>query len=262
MNQLHAKYKTGIGSIKKFSPKALVYVLLAALAIVGAVGSIYSCDSSAEQRRIADNAAARKRADSLAVARLMATANRTRSQTMVLDELLHQSTRPEDASIHLLAIDAALDSASALLTQRPRTVTAVNDARTLLSRLRAPLAPRQESRIRQLQSLEQTARVEVTRQAQRAAAESRRQLERATTQNRRSFAGTLEGNYLREGMDVTVRATGTNATTLRLTWILVSRPMAYQLSENGELFATLRAQGFRRFEISDGYDKMWYWKLD
>lgn len=316
-----AKLKARSGADASSSSRTPLYVLLAVAGVVAIGIFAPRCDSSLEQRRfatrLAEDSVAARRVDSARAELLLTATSRTRGQTLLLDELLHQGTRPEHALIHPLAVDAALDSASGLLTERPRPVDAVYAASRLLGRVTAPMSPEQESRLRQLQSLartaradvvldsasslltrrahtaeavneasvllsraaalvspeqdsrlrrlrllERTARAGVARQSERAAAELRRLNESAKAESRRQFASALERNYLSQGMDVTVRTSGQNATTLRVTWILVSRPMAYQLSDSPELFSNLRNQGFRRFEISDGYDHSWYWKLD
>lgn len=52
------------------------------------------------------------------------------------------------------------------------------------------------------------------------------------------------------------------ATTLRLKWILVSRVVAHQFSQNREIWQTMETLGFKRLEITDGYDEQWYWTID
>lgn len=77
-----------------------------------------------------------------------------------------------------------------------------------------------------------------------------------------AFAKQLENGLLDKGFDATVAAAGTNNTTLRIKWILVDRVMAHQMSKESGIFESAREIGFRRVEISDGYDAGWYWKLD
>jgi flagellar biosynthesis GTPase FlhF len=76
------------------------------------------------------------------------------------------------------------------------------------------------------------------------------------------MAKTLETKMLDEGYDVDVSAIGKDHTTLHIKWILVSKVLAHQLSKEGEFFQNAREAGFKRIEISDGYDESWYWKLN
>jgi hypothetical protein len=78
---------------------------------------------------------------------------------------------------------------------------------------------------------------------------------------RHDYARELERRMLGQGSDVYVSLTGRNGTTMRMRWILVSRPLAYQIGEDGTILQRLRELGFRRFEITDGYDQTWYWNL-
>jgi hypothetical protein len=79
---------------------------------------------------------------------------------------------------------------------------------------------------------------------------------------RDAMAKTLENKMLDEGYNVDVNAIGADHTTLRIKWILVSKAMAHNLSKQGDFFDNARKVGFRRVEITDGYEQTWYWKLD
>ena len=78
---------------------------------------------------------------------------------------------------------------------------------------------------------------------------------------RDGMAKTLEDNLLDEGYNVDVRAIGNDHTTLHIKWILVSKALAHQLSNQGDFFRNARSVGFKRVEITDGYDETWFWKL-
>jgi hypothetical protein len=78
---------------------------------------------------------------------------------------------------------------------------------------------------------------------------------------RDALAKTLEDKMLDEGYNVTVTAIGQEHTTLHLKWILVSKVLAHKLSQDGEFFENARSLGFKRIEITDGYDETWYWTL-
>lgn len=71
---------------------------------------------------------------------------------------------------------------------------------------------------------------------------------------RTAFADKLEGVFLDQGMDATVRASGT---TLKITYVLCNRAFVHQLvngngQERGPLW-TIDQMGFKRIVCSDGF---------
>jgi hypothetical protein len=78
---------------------------------------------------------------------------------------------------------------------------------------------------------------------------------------RDALAKTMEDNLLHQGLNVDVLATGKDHTILRIKWVLVSKALAYQLSEKGDVTDVARAYGFKRVLITDGYDQAWSWDL-
>jgi len=64
------------------------------------------------------------------------------------------------------------------------------------------------------------------------------------------------------GLDVDVKAIGPKHTTLRVKWVLVSKVVAHQLTKQSDFFQSARELGFRRIEMTDGYDETWSWKLE
>ncbi len=84
---------------------------------------------------------------------------------------------------------------------------------------------------------------------------------------RKDYAKRLEGNFLNGGFDVTVTAVGVKATTLKLSFVLFSRPFVYKLTNDGtdhetELVTTWRSLGFKKAVFADGYGTTWTLKLD
>lgn len=94
------------------------------------------------------------------------------------------------------------------------------------------------------------------RKANAQAAALKRSAEIAT---RRVYAKTLENNLLDKGMDVKVTTRGRNATTLHLQYVLFNRVWSHKFSEDAELMGTIQKLGFKRLEMSDGYDFDVYW---
>jgi len=79
---------------------------------------------------------------------------------------------------------------------------------------------------------------------------------------RDAMAKLLENNLLGEGFNVDVVAIGADHTVLHIKWVLVSKVLAYQLSQQGDFFQNARDAGFKKVEITDGFDQAWYWKLN
>lgn len=78
---------------------------------------------------------------------------------------------------------------------------------------------------------------------------------------RKAFAKQYEYNLLDEGIEATVTVHGSNATTLKLEWILASKVIAHEYSKDQEFFQMLREMEFKKFILTDGYDFTWYWNL-
>lgn len=77
---------------------------------------------------------------------------------------------------------------------------------------------------------------------------------------RDQMAKHIENAMLDEGFNVDVSARGPDHTVLHLKWALVSKVVAHQLAK-GDFLEDARALGFRRVEITDGFDETWYWNL-
>lgn len=75
--------------------------------------------------------------------------------------------------------------------------------------------------------------------------------------SRKSFAKDMEEEYLKKYMDVSVDAVGANSTTLRMRWVLMSRPIVYNLTNDYALVKQLRFYGFKRVRLENGYDSAW-----
>ena len=76
-----------------------------------------------------------------------------------------------------------------------------------------------------------------------------------------NMAKKLENTMLDQGINVDVRAIGKDHTVLHIKWVLVSKVVAHQLSKQPDFFSNAKAIGFRRVEITDGFDETWWWTL-
>jgi hypothetical protein len=108
---------------------------------------------------------------------------------------------------------------------------------------------------------------ERTQAASAAASAAREEKLNAEAQEvtREAYAKSLEKNLLSEDMDVDVDAIGPRHTILRIKWVMASKVLAYKMTESGSMQQNLqdmRAIGFRKFVVWDGYDNSWSWTLD
>ena len=94
-------------------------------------------------------------------------------------------------------------------------------------------------------------------------AAARQEKENAQVQEaaRIAFAKTVEDQMLDQGFNFDVVAVGARHTTLRVTWALATKVEAHQISQNTEMFENARALGFKRMELTDGFESEWAWKL-
>lgn len=74
---------------------------------------------------------------------------------------------------------------------------------------------------------------------------------------REALADKMETVFLASGMDVTVKLSGEDKTTIRLVYVLWSRPLIYQFVTTGDLTKNLRNAGFKKLIFDDKYEKAW-----
>jgi Zn-dependent metalloprotease len=79
---------------------------------------------------------------------------------------------------------------------------------------------------------------------------------RETRKNRIDYAREYEEEHLKDGEDYTVKATGTDNTTLSITYIGISRPMVYKMQNDSDQLQKWEDLGFKSFYLSNGYH---YW---
>ncbi len=71
------------------------------------------------------------------------------------------------------------------------------------------------------------------------------------------FATEYERGLLQAGMDATVRAEGKNADTLTITFVLVNRPLVYNMINDSATMSEWSSLGFKKVRFSDGYESSW-----
>jgi len=78
---------------------------------------------------------------------------------------------------------------------------------------------------------------------------------------RTGLAGKLEVAFLSSGMDVSVKLSGEDETTIRLVYVLWSRPLIFKLLSEGDFRQNLRNAGFRKLIFDDKYENTWSFDL-
>lgn len=78
---------------------------------------------------------------------------------------------------------------------------------------------------------------------------------------RKSHAEQMEDRFLTAGFDMHVYAEGDAATTLRLRYVLMSRPVIYKLVNETKLREDARRLGFRRIVFASGHDTPYVYDL-
>jgi hypothetical protein len=78
-----------------------------------------------------------------------------------------------------------------------------------------------------------------------------------TALERKLFAEELEKVFLAQGMDVELKVSGRENTTLTMRYVFINRPFVYQMMNDPKVFASKRADGFTKIIFTDGYFKTW-----
>jgi hypothetical protein len=235
----------------RFGCAALFVVVM----IVGLIGQ--QCEKSRKDSEDEAVAAARDRAatsarakDSNQVRTLLAKRELITPEYVLVDSLIHANNFqiPHD-SIHRRTVQVRLDSAIGFMngSYKHGKTEGWLSASLQLDVTKPPYTAAQKTSIDGINS--------------RVTAQKKRVYTQLQAELRRQFATSYERQLLDGNMDATVTTAGANATTLRVKWILVSRVLAYKMSQQPDFFDSLRKMGFKRFEITDGYDDSWYWDL-
>jgi hypothetical protein len=74
---------------------------------------------------------------------------------------------------------------------------------------------------------------------------------------RRAFAVTYERELLRKWMNVTISTEGNKASTLRIKYALMSKPLVFNMSQDAGLMDRYRERGFKKLVLTDGYNLSW-----
>lgn len=74
---------------------------------------------------------------------------------------------------------------------------------------------------------------------------------------REAHASALEEAFISTGMDARVSAMGSNKSTLRVKYVLMSQPLVYKLQRDGLVSVRANELGYKKVLYTDGYDNTW-----
>jgi hypothetical protein len=81
-------------------------------------------------------------------------------------------------------------------------------------------------------------------------------LPRIDEQSRMLFASSMEDSFMRQGQNITVRASGKGKKELRLVYVLMSQPLVYKFRNDFSIEETARSFGFSRVVYSNGLSSL------
>ncbi len=78
---------------------------------------------------------------------------------------------------------------------------------------------------------------------------------------REQMADRMETNLLSQGMDVRIKLSGPGKTVMKMTYVLMSRPLVYKLTNESDFLDNLKKAGFKKVIFHDGYNYSWTYDL-
>jgi hypothetical protein len=78
-----------------------------------------------------------------------------------------------------------------------------------------------------------------------------------SVKGRMAYAKELETCFLEKGMDFYITVSGKSKTAITFKWILMSRPLVYQINKDELLLRSLKRRGFKTATFTDGYHQSW-----
>lgn len=175
-----------------------------------------------------------------------------------------QSTQTAETSPEPAALSASTEPDPAVVfANSSRTVElAEYDLKNDVERLKKYYATRE-----QVQSVTEVlvnlslvkARYEDSRKPEEKALSSRADslIPKVTQYQRMAYASSTEQIFLQNGMDVKVRANGTNKDQLQLKYVLMTQPLVYKFQNDVHLDQQAKVLGFKKIIYSDGYTQTW-----
>ena len=82
-------------------------------------------------------------------------------------------------------------------------------------------------------------------------------IQKVSKHQRAIFASAAEEIFVKNGMDVRVRAAGAKSDQLRLQYALMSQPLVYKFQNEMKFPSQAKLFGFKKIIYTDGYDETW-----
>lgn len=195
--------------------------------------------------------------------RVQRESERTRNEAERRIQLAAIEQKRQDEAFKALSPEEHLQKIKALLTPRATAADVATAERHAAALPSGTTFAAEAARINAAYKEAAKRQAEADAKAQALVAKRRASEEAATKRFMRDvLAKTMEDQMLDKGYNVDIKAVGPDHTVLQIKWILVSKALAYQFSKQGDMFDSARKIGFKRIEITNGYDETWYWKLD
>jgi len=183
-------------------------------------------------------------ADSQLALGVLSGATHSPRDSMDAEVHIHVGNLPiPHAALHRRVIAMLLDSMRAVIAADRDSSDVVTQAKLYNDDIYPPITPAQDAERRKLLSRAQALEPLFTVAA------------------RTAFASEYQDVLLRNYNDAYVAATGRAATTLRIRYILMSRPVVYNIVTNDTVMTKLRALGFTRLVLTDGDENTWTWDM-
>jgi len=75
------------------------------------------------------------------------------------------------------------------------------------------------------------------------------------------YAMSIENQMLKKGLNVDIKAVGSQKQTLIYKYVLMTRAIAYKIANDGNLLASAKNIGFTKVKFSDGFNESWTYDL-
>ncbi|MDO8267701.1 MAG: hypothetical protein Q7T32_07690 [Moraxellaceae bacterium] len=79
-------------------------------------------------------------------------------------------------------------------------------------------------------------------------------LSKVSAQRRQIYASTIEESFVKNGLDIKVTTTGTEKNRLKISYVLMSKPMVYKFQNEIKIQEQATKLGFSRITYTNGFD--------
>jgi len=85
---------------------------------------------------------------------------------------------------------------------------------------------------------------------------------RTAASARKAYGELLRNRFLDQGMDIKVNVTGDHNDRITLRWALFNDVWTHRMQKEDGLIPEMNALGFKRVDVTDGYDYHMYWTMN